>query len=100
MMKISLWIQAVQFVFLGLVFKNYFGPYLAVGLTDTPDLKFQINIELLTSWFANGLNKLSDEVSIVFNLVAIILLILVYRIELAEANLVAELNRIDIETER
>jgi hypothetical protein len=99
MMKISLLIQAIQVVFLGLSFKNYFGPYLAVGFADTPDLKFQTLIEPLTSWFANGLNKFSDEVSLVFNLVAIILLILVYRVEFTEANHIAELNRIDIETE-
>lgn len=99
MMKIGLWIQTIQFVFLGLVFKNYFGPYLAVGFTDTPGFKFQIRTELLTTWFANGLDKLSDEVSIVFNLIALILLILVYRVELAVAKNDAELNGIDIEAE-
>lgn len=96
LMKISLWIQSVQLVLLGLSFKNYFGPYFAVGFTDTPDFKFQIHIEPLITWFGNGLNKLSDEVSIVFNLIAVVLLILVYRVELAEEKLNADLNGIDI----
>jgi hypothetical protein len=97
MMKISLWLQTIQLVFLGLVFKNYFGPYLAVGFTDTPYFKFQIQIEPLNTWFANGLNKSSDEVSIVFNIIALILLMLVYKVEIAETKLNAALNGIEIE---
>lgn len=99
-MKISLWIQAVQLVILGFSFKNYFGPYVAVGFTDTPDIKLRLFIKPIDSFFSNGLNKLSDEVSIVFNLLAIILLILVYGIEKEEKKLVSEIHKIDIETER
>lgn len=100
MMKISLWIQSIQLVLLGFSFKNYFGPYVAVGFTDTPDIKLRLFIKPIDSFFSNGLNKLSDEVSIVFNLLAIILLILVYRIEKEEKKLDSEMHKIDIETER
>ncbi len=100
MMKVSLWIQTIQLVLLGFSFKNYFGPYLAVGFTDTPDIKLRILIKPIDSFFSNGLNKLSDEVSIVFNLLAIVLLILVYGIEKEEKKLASEIHKIDIETER
>lgn len=100
MMKVSLWIQAVQLVLLGLHFKNYFGPYLAVGFTDTPDIRLRILIEPITSLFSNGFDKLSDEISIVFNLMAVVLLILVYGIEKEEKKLVSEIHKVDIETER
>ncbi|MBK8087090.1 MAG: hypothetical protein IPK31_03565 [Chitinophagaceae bacterium] len=85
---------------MGFSFKNYFGPYLAVGFTDTPDIKLRILIKPIDSFFSNGLNKLSDEVSIVFNLLAIVLLILVYGIEKEEKKLASEIHKIDIETER
>ncbi len=100
MMKVSLWIQAIQLVLLGFSFKNYFGPYLAVGFTDTPDIKLRILIEPIDSFFSNGLNKLSDEVSVVFNLLAIVLLILVYGIEKEEKKLASEMHKIDIETKK
>jgi hypothetical protein len=98
MMKISLLIQAVQLMLLGLSFRNYFGPFLAVGFTDTPEIEFQLLFEPLKSYFSNGFNKNSQEVSIVFNLVAAILLFLVYRVELAEAKSKADLKNIEIET--
>ncbi len=97
MMKASLWIQAIQLVFLGLGFKNYFGPYIAIGFTDTPGLKFQLLFEPFTYWFANGLNKLSDEVSIVFNLVAMGLLFLVYWIEKEETKISSEIDEFELD---
>ena len=64
MMKVSLWIKTIQLVLLGFSFNNYFGPYLAVGFTDTPDFKLRIFFKSIDSFFSYELNKLSDDVNI------------------------------------
>ncbi len=96
--RISLWLQAIQVMLLGIVFKNSFGPYFGIGFTDTPDLKFVFSTNIFTYKFENGFDKVSDEISIVFNLIAIFLLVLINFIQKEESLNESEITSLDIES--
>lgn len=78
LVRICLWVQTIQIVILGFTFKNFYGPYLGIGFTDTPELDFSFSYDFFTYKFANGFNKDSFEISFVLNIVSLILLILTY----------------------
>lgn len=68
-LNIVLIIQTVQISLLGLVFKNYFGPYIGIGFTDTPSFEFLFSFRLYTYLLANGYNRVSSEISVMLNLI-------------------------------
>jgi hypothetical protein len=71
---ICMFIMSIQIVFLGITFKNFFGPCLFFGFTDSPELKFYINFKVFDFLFANGYRPESNEISMQANLFPIFLL--------------------------
>lgn len=74
--QISFLIQSISFSIFGIEFKNYFGPFLGIGFTDTPEFRFLFSFKLFWYNFLNGYKGESDEIMIVFNLVPLVFLFL------------------------
>ncbi len=60
---------------LRLSFRNYFGPFVAFGFSDTPEFHLIYDWKIVL-WFFNGLNKSSNEISLVINFFPMVLLVL------------------------
>jgi hypothetical protein len=74
-LSLCLLIQTLQLSVLGIVFKNYYGLYFAVGFSDTPNLELKFSFKFFTFLFANGFNKNTDEISMMINIIPLGLLI-------------------------
>lgn len=68
-LNLALIIQIFQISLIGLVFKNYFGPYFGIGFTDTPSFEFLFSFRFYTFLLANGYNRVSSEISVMINLI-------------------------------
>ena len=64
----ALLMQSIQIVLFGIVFKNFYGPYLAIGFTDTPVVNFILEFKIFVYLTLNGWEKGSDEITLIFNL--------------------------------
>ncbi len=84
LLKICLMIHSFQFILIGFLFKNYYGPYLGVGFTDEPYFRIKLEFQLFAFRFSNGYNHNSDEISVVVNLIPIAILMLLTYLEKKE----------------
>ena len=73
-------LQLSQFQILGYGFSYIAGMYLGVGFSDTPDIHFLINKSLFESSSYISLGTNNNEISILLNLVALGLVILLYKL--------------------
>jgi hypothetical protein len=76
LLKASMLIQAFQISILGINFKNFFGPYIAMGFTYSSDFEVMIDYEAFTFLFANGFRISSNELSLMINMPALIIVVL------------------------
>jgi hypothetical protein len=72
--EISLLTQSVQIYILGFVFLNYYGLWVGVGFTDTPDWTFGLKFEFFTARVIDDFYN-SNEISVYVNLVTLTLYI-------------------------
>ena len=72
-------IQSIQVVIFGFTFKNYFGPYLGIGFSESPELEAVFSFRSITYFLGNGLKQGSSEVSLVINLVPLSILVMFYK---------------------
>jgi hypothetical protein len=75
--QISFLIQSIYFSILGFEFENFFGPYVSIGFTDTPEFKIIYAFKLIWFHFLNGYKPESAAISFSINLVPIFFLYLV-----------------------
>ena len=68
-LNLALAIQTIQISLFGFVFKNYFGPYIGIGFTDTPSIEFLFSFRFYTYLLSNGYNRVSSEISVMLNLI-------------------------------
>lgn len=73
---VALLMQVIQIIVLRLSFRNYFGPFVAFGFSDTPEFHLIYDWEIVLYGFFNGLNKSSNEISLVINFFPMVLLVL------------------------
>lgn len=71
----ALLLQVVQFSFFGVVFENYLGPYVSVGLYFEPFIKFDAHVSLYSWLFSNGYTANSQS-KILINLFPLLLWLL------------------------
>jgi hypothetical protein len=72
--EISLLMQSFQCHILGFLFKNYYGPYLGIGFTDTPKFTLIYKFDIITFLTSNGF-KSDSEIMVMINLFSIMLYI-------------------------
>ena len=70
---VALFMQTIQIQILGFTFKNYYGPYIGIGLKDTPDLQFLGKFELISFLAGNGFGS-DDQIYFVINIFTLALL--------------------------
>ena len=92
--EICLLIQAAQLNILGFHLTNYYGPYLAIGFSDTPDFRMLIKHDLFRFWVDNGYSRGDRSISVLINCFQLLLymLFLLFKKELRpkESNLLLE----------
>jgi hypothetical protein len=74
LVEISLLTQSIQIYILGLAFLNYYGIWIGVGFTDTPDWTFNLRFDFFTARVIDDFYN-SNEISVYVNLVTITLYI-------------------------
>ena len=74
MANISLIAQAFQLDVLGFKFKNYYGPYLGIGFSDTPEFGFIVKFRLFDFLTGNGF-EFQNSILFMMNLFALALLL-------------------------
>jgi len=74
--EICLLIQAAQLNILGFHLTNYYGPYLAIGFSDTPDFRMLIKHDLFRFWVDNGYSRGDRSISVLINCFQLLLYIL------------------------
>ena len=72
--NISLIAQAFQLDVLGFKFKNYYGPYLGIGFSDTPEFGFIVKFRLFDFLTGNGF-EFQNSILFMMNLFALALLL-------------------------
>jgi len=75
LVKSTLLLQSFQFVAFGFLFKNYFGPYLALQISNRSAQSASLLFKPFQIWFANGLNSDSGEYTLFINFFPFILFI-------------------------
>lgn len=74
-------IQILQFQVLGLGLYYVAGPYIGLGFIDTPNLHFITDFAIFRSYSSISLFSKSDEISLSFNLAAIIIVLFLFYID-------------------
>ena len=74
-------LQLIQIAVLGFGFYYVAGLYLGIGFSDTPDFHFIFRDSLFQSSCYITLRASSDEISLVFNIVSLLLLLLLSRMK-------------------
>ena len=90
--QISFLIQSFQFSILGIDFKNYFGPFVGVGFSDTPYFEVIYGAKFFWYNFTNGYRSNSNEIIVVINLVPLLFYYLLNK----ESNSTENVSEIDI----
>jgi hypothetical protein len=73
--EVCLAIQSFQLEVFGFQLKNYYGPYLAIGFTDTPVFRIIVKHELFRFWISDGYAS-GRAISLLVNCFPLLLLIL------------------------
>lgn len=74
-------LQLLQFNVLGFGFYYVAGPYLGVGFTDTPKMQFLFTDSLFRSSCFINFKTTNNEISVVLNLVALVLVVFLYKLK-------------------
>ena len=81
----ALILQIVQVYVFGVTYFNYFGPYIAIGFTDTPNFELYFRWACPIYFFRNGFEKGVSEIMILINVIP---LLLIYLLEKKKSKLV------------
>lgn len=88
LMTVALLMQSIQFLFFGISFNNYFGPYLGLGIAFESSFDFFLKFRLFSFQVSNGISSNSDSLNISLNFLPITVLFFIEYLGIREKQFV------------
>lgn len=77
LMNVALMMQAIQFLFFGISYSSYFGPYLGLGLVFDSSFDLFFKFHLFNFNLSNGISEVADTLYFSINFLPIATLLLI-----------------------